>query len=95
MAPFVYTGVQMLSPRLLDGWVEQPFSTNLMWDLAIAGGRAFGERERPDRERGHGDRHAHELDRRHGPRLAQGCSRYDGGSDETGHGPVAHPTLAE
>ena len=42
VAPFVYTGVQMLSPRLLDDWAEEPFSTNLMWDRAIAGGRAFG-----------------------------------------------------
>jgi MurNAc alpha-1-phosphate uridylyltransferase len=42
VAPFVYTGVQILSPRLLDGWPREPFSTNLMWDRAIAAGRAFG-----------------------------------------------------
>ena len=42
VAPFVYTGVQIVSPRLLDGWPTEPFSTNLMWDRAIAGGRAFG-----------------------------------------------------
>ena len=42
VAPFVYTGVQILSPRLLDGWPTEPFSTNLMWDRAIAAGRAFG-----------------------------------------------------
>ena len=42
VAPFVYTGVQIMSPRLLDGWAVEPFSTNLMWDRAIAEGRAFG-----------------------------------------------------
>ena len=46
VAPFVYTGVQIVSPRLLDGWAEamggEPFSTNLMWNRAIEAGRAFG-----------------------------------------------------
>lgn len=42
VAPFVYTGVQIMAPRLLDGWPSEPFSTNLMWDRAIAAGRAFG-----------------------------------------------------
>ena len=42
VAPFVYTGVQILSPRLLADWPLEPFSTNRMWDRAIAEARAFG-----------------------------------------------------
>ncbi|WP_174293319.1 nucleotidyltransferase family protein [Sphingomonas bacterium] len=42
VAPFVYTGVQILSPRLLADWPLEPFSTNRMWDRAIGEGRAFG-----------------------------------------------------
>lgn len=43
VAPFVYTGIQMVSKRLLDGAVpEGPFSTNLLWDRAIAAGRCYG-----------------------------------------------------
>jgi MurNAc alpha-1-phosphate uridylyltransferase len=41
-APFVYTGVQILSPRVIADWPEGPFSTNLFWDRAIATGRAYG-----------------------------------------------------
>ncbi|HEX8225877.1 MAG TPA: nucleotidyltransferase family protein [Allosphingosinicella sp.] len=43
VAPFVYTGVQIVSKRLLEGEVpEGPFSTNILWDRAIAKGRLFG-----------------------------------------------------
>ncbi|HYJ81287.1 MAG TPA: nucleotidyltransferase family protein [Allosphingosinicella sp.] len=43
VAPFVYTGVQMVSKRLLEGEMpEGPFSTNILWDRAIAKGRLFG-----------------------------------------------------
>ncbi|MBX9796970.1 nucleotidyltransferase family protein [Sphingomonas sp.] len=42
LAPFVWTGVQILSPRLITDWPQGPFSTNLFWDRAIAAGRAFG-----------------------------------------------------
>ncbi|WP_083500432.1 nucleotidyltransferase family protein [Sphingomonas endophytica] len=42
VAPFVFTGVQILSPRLIRDWPEGPFSTNVFWDRAIAGGRAYG-----------------------------------------------------
>ena len=43
IAPFVYTGVQMLSKRLFEEALpEGPFSTNLIWDRAIAAGRAHG-----------------------------------------------------
>jgi MurNAc alpha-1-phosphate uridylyltransferase len=40
VAPFVYTGVQIVSKRLLEGELPSgPFSTNLLWDRAIAKGR--------------------------------------------------------
>ena len=42
VAPFVYTGVQMLSKRLLRDAPEGPFSTNILWDRAIEQGRCFG-----------------------------------------------------
>ena len=42
VAPFVYTGIQMVSKRLLIDAPEGPFSTNVLWDRAIAKGRCFG-----------------------------------------------------
>lgn len=42
VAPFVFTGIQMISKRLLRDAPEGPFSTNILWDRAIAGGRCFG-----------------------------------------------------
>jgi MurNAc alpha-1-phosphate uridylyltransferase len=43
VAPFVYTGIQMVSKRLFaEEHPEGPFSTNLLWDRAIAAGRCFG-----------------------------------------------------
>ncbi|HEV2865184.1 MAG TPA: nucleotidyltransferase family protein [Allosphingosinicella sp.] len=43
VAPFVYTGIQMVSKRLFDGEMPVgPFSTNLLWDRAIEEGRCFG-----------------------------------------------------
>jgi MurNAc alpha-1-phosphate uridylyltransferase len=43
VAPFVFTGVQMVSKRLFDGDLPAgAFSTNLLWDRAIARGRCFG-----------------------------------------------------
>jgi MurNAc alpha-1-phosphate uridylyltransferase len=41
-APFVYTGVQILSPRVIQDWPEGPFSTMVFWERAIAAGRAYG-----------------------------------------------------
>jgi N-acetyl-alpha-D-muramate 1-phosphate uridylyltransferase len=40
--PWVWTGVQMLHPRLLIDPPGAVFSTNIFWDRAIAAGRAFG-----------------------------------------------------
>jgi MurNAc alpha-1-phosphate uridylyltransferase len=43
VAPFVFTGIQMVSKRLLDGELPQgPFSTNILWDRAMAGKRLHG-----------------------------------------------------
>ena len=42
VAPFVFTGVQILSPRLIIDPPADVFSTNIFWDRAIAAGRAFG-----------------------------------------------------
>ncbi|AOH85436.1 mannose-1-phosphate guanylyltransferase [Sphingomonas panacis] len=41
-APFVYTGVQILSPRVIRDWPEGAFSTRLFWERAIEEGRAYG-----------------------------------------------------
>lgn len=42
MAPFVYTGVQLVSRRLFEGAPEGSFSTNILWNKAIEAGRCFG-----------------------------------------------------
>ncbi len=42
VAPYVFTGIQMISKRLLDGAPAGAFSTNLLWDRAIEAGRCFG-----------------------------------------------------
>jgi MurNAc alpha-1-phosphate uridylyltransferase len=43
VAPFVYTGIQMISKRLFEDEIpDGPFSTNLLWDRALANGRLFG-----------------------------------------------------
>jgi MurNAc alpha-1-phosphate uridylyltransferase len=41
-ASYIYTGLQILSPRLLEGAPEGPFSTRLLWDKALAEGRLYG-----------------------------------------------------
>ncbi|WP_343526897.1 nucleotidyltransferase family protein [Sphingomonas sp.] len=43
VAPFSYTGLQILHPRIIADAPEGPFSTNLFWDRAIAAGRAYGQ----------------------------------------------------
>lgn len=42
IAPFVFTGVQILSPRLLVDPPADAFSTNIFWNRAMAAGRLFG-----------------------------------------------------
>ena len=42
VAPFVFTGIQMLSKRLLRDAPPGPFSTNILWNRAIEEGRCFG-----------------------------------------------------
>ena len=42
VAPFVFTGIQMLSKRLLRDAPAGPFSTNVLWNRAIEEGRCFG-----------------------------------------------------
>ena len=42
IAPFVFTGLQMLSKTLFDGVAVEPFSMNRLWDRAAADGRLFG-----------------------------------------------------
>ena len=41
-AAFAYPGVQIADPRMFENAPQGPFSTNLMWDRAIAHGRLFG-----------------------------------------------------
>jgi len=41
-APFVYTGVQLVSQRLFKDAPDGAFSMNLLWNRAIAEGRVFG-----------------------------------------------------
>lgn len=41
-APFAYAGVQVLHPRVLKDVAIEPFSTNRLWDAALAKGRLFG-----------------------------------------------------
>jgi MurNAc alpha-1-phosphate uridylyltransferase len=42
IAPFIYTGIQLVSHRLLRDAPEGPFSTNLLWSRAIDEGRLYG-----------------------------------------------------
>ena len=42
IAPFIYTGIQLVSHRLLRDAPEGKFSTNILWDRAIAEDRLFG-----------------------------------------------------
>jgi MurNAc alpha-1-phosphate uridylyltransferase len=42
IAPFIYTGIQLVSKRLLRDAPEGKFSTNILWTRAIEEGRLFG-----------------------------------------------------
>ena len=42
IAPFVWSGVQIIHPRLLADTPDEPFSTNLLWNKAAEAGRLYG-----------------------------------------------------
>jgi len=42
VAPFIFTGIQIMSKRLIEDAPEDPFSTNLLWNRAMAQGRLYG-----------------------------------------------------
>ncbi|EHL95449.1 nucleotidyl transferase [Acetobacteraceae bacterium AT-5844] len=42
VAPYVYGGIQILHPRLMEGSPEGPFSLHRHWNRAIEAGRLFG-----------------------------------------------------
>ncbi len=42
--PFVYTGVQIVHPRLFVETPDGAFSMNVLWNRAMLKGRAFGMR---------------------------------------------------
>ena len=42
IAPFIYTGIQLVSHRLLRDAPEGAFSTNVLWNRAMEEGRLFG-----------------------------------------------------
>jgi len=44
LSPFAYPGVQIVHPRLFDSAPAGVFSTNRVWDVAIAAGRLYGIR---------------------------------------------------
>lgn len=41
-ASYVFTGLQIISPALLDGAPDGPFSTRILWDKALEAGRLCG-----------------------------------------------------
>lgn len=42
VAPYIYTGIQLVAKRLLRDAPTGPFSTNILWDRAIEEERLFG-----------------------------------------------------
>lgn len=44
LAPFVWAGVQILHPRVLQNAPEGAFSTNIFWNRMIEEGRLYGIR---------------------------------------------------
>jgi len=50
IAPYIYTGIQLVSHRLLRDAPAGPFSTNVLWNRAIEEGRLFGWVDQPATE---------------------------------------------
>ena len=44
VAPFLFAGLQILTPALFADTPEGPFSLNLLYDRALAAGRLYGLR---------------------------------------------------
>jgi N-acetyl-alpha-D-muramate 1-phosphate uridylyltransferase len=44
VAPFIFSGIQLISHEFLDGAPDGPFSTNILWNRAIDAGRLYGVR---------------------------------------------------
>ena len=42
VAPYIYTGIQLVAHRLLRDAPAGAFSTNILWDRAVAQGRLYG-----------------------------------------------------
>lgn len=42
IAPYIFTGIQLVSKRLLRDAPDGPFSTNVLWNRAIEEGRLYG-----------------------------------------------------
>jgi MurNAc alpha-1-phosphate uridylyltransferase len=42
IAPFIYSGIQLVSHRLLRDAPQGAFSTNVLWNRAIEDGRLYG-----------------------------------------------------
>jgi MurNAc alpha-1-phosphate uridylyltransferase len=43
LAPYLYTGIQIIHPRLLAGEERRPFSLNVAYNRALKQGRLFGQ----------------------------------------------------
>jgi MurNAc alpha-1-phosphate uridylyltransferase len=44
VAPFIFSGIQLVSHKFLDGAPDGPFSTNVLWNRAIDAERLYGVR---------------------------------------------------
>ena len=42
VAPYVWTGIQIIAPHILQDPPGEAFSTNIFWDRAVAEGRLYG-----------------------------------------------------